>query len=931
MSTKNSLKHSTIRKRSQCLNSSVVTESANEINRLYGSISKMIERKNSSLTGINEALKNYINLMGSHSASEYYWQPIKLIESLNSINADTVADKLCSEYTSRILPYVEDLDSVVESVNRSSLTDTQKDLIVESAREYNSADRIIKNHNLLSKRFNINESVNKYRVSGLQYFVEYCANMVSTYSIADYQKMNITLEEATYVLDSHGVDYSKPELVKYVVEYYLTQKPIVTDDALKKYQRAIDECYMLEESDKSDITHIFSEKSAERVSINNSINQFLTESNKTPEKIENLVTDTISQTTVEDITHNIDALITTVWNCSKNKIFESDETLYKAVNYVADYIYESATEDTLFVKEDVTAVIDKIEDVKNIITLSGNANADISKSATEFIDKAITPALNKLLELNSMLYKSSNLNAIKLVNESDMVTVVLSEFKLFKFHNLVRAAFNLDKFLKVKEKRLYEKGKSKIKKFLNSAKNVLFGESVTEVELKENIFSYIGEDCKAEFCIRQYPYNESELTELTDYLESVCAEYNDVLLSQGETSRVYYIINPGLAEVRLKEATVIDLTEDELAKVNESIDNSIDLYLDNIAECEYAVTETLKNVGIQSVEEDIAALNDIEDFDMNRFKLALEAMSIIGVSKETVTRFADKFNNYCFNKMILNGTVNESYISLSSQERSANALVESYVTLEGVDWNDKVEAYSYLQALFEYKYPESADDDDEDDEDDEEEEETSKKSSKKPSEVIPKEDQNYHPEANPPKNGYKGSFNINSIALALKGLATKFKDMDSKQKEASRNLDSAVRAFTNGVKRMFVNDNREAIIKGSVIPSFSRCIKAGIVLTGLGIVAGPPVAVIAGIGGLALSKKVNKRERMLLLDEIETELEVVEKELAIADSNNNMQKYRTLLQYKKELQRQYQRIKYNIKVGSTKLSSGDAITRSKDY
>ena len=196
---------------------------------------------------------------------------------------------------------------------------------------------------------------------------------------------------------------------------------------------------------------------------------------------------------------------------------------------------------------------------------------------------------------------------------------------------------------------------------------------------------------------------------------------------------------------------------------------------------------------------------------------------------------------------------------------------------------------------------------------------------------IYKDFQNAKEDPNPPKNGYKGSFNINSIALALKGLSAKFKEMNHKQQEASRNLDSAVRSFTNACKRAFTNDRREAIIKGSVIPSFSRCIKSGIVLAALGVVATPVVAVIAGIAGLAMSKKLNKRERMSLLDEIETELEVVEKELAIADSNNNMQKYRTLLQYKKELQRQYQRIKYNIKIEDTRISSHVGVEKRDEY
>ena len=295
--------------------------------------------------------------------------------------------------------------------------------------------------------------------------------------------------------------------------------------------------------------------------------------------------------------------------------------------------------------------------------------------------------------------------------------------------------------------------------------------------------------------------------------------------------------------------------------------------------------------------------------------------------------------------MIYEGTINTSYIGLSKQEKEVARLVEAYTIEKDAEWIDKMEAYTYLQTLFEYSYPESSDDDEDDDNDDEDDEEYKKfeeekkkakeaaKSGKKPSEIIPKEEQNAKEDPNPPKDGYKSKgFNINSIALALKGISAKFKEMNHKQQEASRNLDSAVRSFTNATKRAFINDNREAIIKGSVIPSFSRCIKAGIGLTVLGIFATPVVAVIAGIGGLALSKKLNKRERIALLDEIETELEVVEKELAIADSNNNMQKYRALLQYKKELQRQFQRIKYNVKLDKgTTLSSSVGVAKRDEY
>ena len=155
------------------------------------------------------------------------------------------------------------------------------------------------------------------------------------------------------------------------------------------------------------------------------------------------------------------------------------------------------------------------------------------------------------------------------------------------------------------------------------------------------------------------------------------------------------------------------------------------------------------------------------------------------------------------------------------------------------------------------------------------------------------------------------------------GLKTKYKEFSTKEKEISRNLDNAARTLVKSMKDALVSNRREAIIKGSVIPSFSRCIKASIAIATIGYFS-LPAALIAAIGGFALSKKLTKRERLLLLDEIETELEVVDKELSIADSNNEIKKYRALLKYKKDLQRQYQRIKYNIRIGKDILPGSTA-------
>ena len=54
------------------------------------------------------------------------------------------------------------------------------------------------------------------------------------------------------------------------------------------------------------------------------------------------------------------------------------------------------------------------------------------------------------------------------------------------------------------------------------------------------------------------------------------------------------------------------------------------------------------------------------------------------------------------------------------------------------------------------------------------------------------------------------------------------------------------------------------------------------------------------------------RERRLIYDEIDTELQVVEKQIQLAESEGDMNQYRFLLNYQKKLTREKHRIKYGV-------------------
>lgn len=157
-----------------------------------------------------------------------------------------------------------------------------------------------------------------------------------------------------------------------------------------------------------------------------------------------------------------------------------------------------------------------------------------------------------------------------------------------------------------------------------------------------------------------------------------------------------------------------------------------------------------------------------------------------------------------------------------------------------------------------------------------------------------------------------GKINLNTIKMAVINFKKKFRDLKGKEQEIWRNIDIATANLSRGIQKALTSDRREAIIKGSIIPSFSKCIKSAIVVGATGIFTGPVGAAITAVGMLAASKYLNERERKLLYDEIDTELQVVEKQIQLAENDGDMNQYRFLLNYQKKLQREKYRIKYNV-------------------
>lgn len=153
----------------------------------------------------------------------------------------------------------------------------------------------------------------------------------------------------------------------------------------------------------------------------------------------------------------------------------------------------------------------------------------------------------------------------------------------------------------------------------------------------------------------------------------------------------------------------------------------------------------------------------------------------------------------------------------------------------------------------------------------------------------------------------------NTLKLASMKLKNAIKNLTDKEKSISKSVDVSMNNVMKGAERAMTTDNREAIIKGSILPSASKIIKMAIINAGLIAIHQPAIAVIGTLAYLACSKAFKAKERQMLIDEIEIEIEMCDKYIQIAESKNDMKALKQLMTTKRELTRQLQRIKFNMK------------------
>ena len=938
-----SIEYSTILKRITCLNSTSESNFSDS-KRLYENCVSMIEKSTNGKLhpAVQPTLKSCLeSLTNKDCANSYCWIPILLMEKFNSLDKKQVSDRILYEYTTRILPYIEDLDYVEHTLEGYDITDEQKNSIIEMSSFYKVADRVITNHNNISKRFNVENAAKRFSFNGLESFVENCASMIDTYGLQSYQKLNNTIEECCYILEKNDYNYDKSELAKIATDYFLLREEYLSNKTKRNFLRTLQENYFLEDVDLSKIDYLSSDNVYDNVSIGNGIKNFLISSDKDSNTLLDIIITVLEKTSTLDIVNNIDKLILLTWNVAKSEIISDDSCIRNCIDNITKTIIQKSIETRELSKESIEVLIDKLEDIIEKIKLDSNFNGTLSSLAYNFINNYLVPTIEDLKNTRNTVYDKDNLDAIEDIESQEETTNFdnFITYGLFKIHNIGN---RINNFIGVKESKLSDSIHKR-----NIYEKYNFN--------NDSILCCIGEDKKFEITMRQYEYNtDSELEECIDIISKMNKNVNDLIESCNNYSlKSYYIVNPGVIEIKLKESKAIEDLDEALSEAGNKYfaDPADDIYLEKISESMDYI-ENLKEVDLEYY--NLYNLDQYNNFSLELFECALEALKYTNTDKEVVQLFGEKFSDYHYNRLVT-GIESVTESSINKEDILINNLIESWETAGETPLDIQLEAMnllmeildiagkdpknnSYLESMAdEWDEDEDSDDDSDEDEDEEDDKsdddkdkndtDDSKKdhsdnsdssSDSKDNEKTDKSDNSSDSkESGEENNSPKKRLRLNDIKLGLKGIARKFKNMNTKYKEAARNINHSIKAMVNGFRNAQTNERREQIIRGDILPSFKKIMQYGVVLAGCAIIDPTHVVApcIAAIAGFAIDKKLMKREKLLLLDEIDTELEVIEKEISNAESDNDIKKYRALLKYKKELKRQQVRIRYNLNTG----------------
>lgn len=877
----------------------------------------IIDRFNSLTDPSKYQIESFLNSCPSYNDT------ISLLESLYSKDEFRLLEASVQKVINEVIPTIENsqLVSFIDLVESSNIGESNKYRLIDEAKLYKSIDRIRKNHKNLSKKFTLEVFTNRAK-SDKDKFFSIC-EMVDTYNLDNYIKMNIVFEETMYMSYIEGVEVDPESMVENVLNYFLLKEDNTSRD-IDSYLECIQKSKVIPNGSDNRVLW-FTESPVnlyENSYIRNTQNSFDWKSSLNNWKMSSHKDVSSLFEMMQNNLSNIQALRNIIetyndFNCINEK--ESD---------LSSFI------------ESLDCNISKIE-ASNIISI--------------IEENKFSNDLSPVIESLSMIFEE-NINDEVYANaredKENPMTFSTDEIDKFKMHNLITDAQNAGEFLDQIDKSSNKENSIDLHKVLSSDYNY------DKVFESASIVDYVDNNDHISLPIRSYTHDASHKDAVYEFANNVNKCINNLLYNRDTMS--YYILGENTLDFYIRTKYSIALTEAEITNkgfsnlekrnicdinnvtsVMESFINSpLPAIMDKLQNRNYAATISvdeavlvfdilapyLEGTNIVSEfvnlckEEDnpnyrmikINCHNINEEFNLNENHLERLNLcaNIMGLDESIVEKATNNI------KSAVNDLNVAAKLKKKKDQKSNKATEEKDSTNNNSVAEEKNPQNNASNAVSTNSKENSDQQTQDSSTDNEEQSETSKSNDKDDKQA---DQTSKSSKANAPEE--KKGLTITDAKLAWQGVKSKLKSASAKEKEISRDVDMEFNNMCKNIENATTTDHREEIITGQVNRSLSKIIKMAIGLAGIGATAGVAlhssaaavaVPAIMAITGFAKSAHTSYKEKKLILDEIDIELQVLEREISRAESSGSTKKYRQLLTIQKNLQRRRQEIYYNL-------------------
>lgn len=795
---------------------------------------------------------------------------IPIFEMVRDVNATDSRKKSMIEFLKlNALPkiYADNVNTVYQFLSSEEIPNSE--ILDDSFRDLSVIDRILKNNKTLKNRFDFDKVIQNNSTGSTEDTIEELCGFIDTYTLSKEAKYNIALENIQYSLYKNAIkDLDQDTIVECITNYFLNNDSVITDTEYRGIKKVLENNLTISESCMDKVGYLF-------------------------EKSHISYADRIDKLAKDCDDPKITKLITSVKKVDTEK--KASAYIESAIKYTNQLSTSQKDAKNLLISIHMIPLLGKVS--KSFVVSELKIIEMKYKKKNEIEDQEFIDCINALFEDEEELESNAcfaenyiNLESDKFSDQyKDPSIVDLLESENFADSKDVKKI--LDEFKADQHKsvgrfkscllRIYQKSPENI---IDETPNILSTIRIAFI-IGVSVIPMVGPALALiiAFVDRMISMNinEKQASKLITSLEAERKIIQDKLDkgkgNKDDLQKYIKCLDKCIDKVDHYRYTI---TDDEIEGRDSSSD---DFDLDDFSlESKIYTDLTILNT-IMEAKEDQELHNKIN-------QLLRSALSEDTVLFGDILTLLEEANDIFDTSAIIEHYKPMKYINLSIHETSA--FTNGY---------DKLMRYESLAPEIE---------------------------NLKENEISSK----YYIEycaLEAAKEMVNESFNLNTLKLIIQNFKKKVKDLSTKEKAMWQSLDATMSGFMNAIERSMTSDRREAIIKGSIIPSFSKCLKIGMTVGGAALID-PIFGVITALGIYATSKKLNDRERQLIYDEIETELKVVDKQIQLADNDGNMKQYRMLLQYQKKLERERQRIKYGLKVHGRNIPSSSAGRRDDD-